>query len=345
VFVLSRGVRVRRRVLGSAFLAVGALLLLLSVGTVAYAQWAEWQHALQQPPGPRETLPERLEIEASQALIAPAPRPPAPETAATPGPSPAPGADDGWDATLPPLDAVWESDWPEALALLDAFHARFPDHAAANEKLYAALVSYGRALIESDRVAEGIAQLERAQGLLPGRGEAPAALLAPTAAATPVVSPTPEPSAAPRPSYGRPAWIKIPRIGVDSSVMEVGVRGGEYEVPAWDVGYHADSAEPGEPGNSVFNGHLETIDAGRVFARLKELAVGDAVYVYTGTHRLDWVVEGVRTVPTADHSFILPTPDARITLYTCAGRYNPLTRDYTHRLAVVGRLVKAVQRT
>ncbi len=126
--------------------------------------------------------------------------------------------------------------------------------------------------------------------------------------------------------------------------MEVGVRGGEYEVPAWDVGFHADSAELGQVGNSVFTGHLETIDAGRVFARLRELQTGDAVFVYTTAYRLGWIVEEVWTVPNSDHEFIQPTTDVRLTLYTCAGTYNPLARDYTHRRVVVGRLVEVAGR-
>jgi sortase (surface protein transpeptidase) len=79
----------------------------------------------------------------------------------------------------------------------------------------------------------------------------------------------------------RALWIEIPRIGVDARVVEVSVQGGEYQVPSFDVGHHADSANPDEPGNSVFNGHLHAIEAGRVFARLHELAQGDMVHVYT----------------------------------------------------------------
>jgi len=146
-------------------------------------------------------------------------------------------------------------------------------------------------------------------------------------------------------TYGRPTWLSIPRIRVDSRVSPVKMVGGEYQVPAWDVGYHADSAEPGELGNTVFNGHLTTINAGRVFARLRELRPNDAVYVYTATHRLDWVVTEVRTVPNTDDSFVDPTEDTRITLYTCAGQWDPRVQDYTHRQVVVAKLVSAAPRS
>jgi LPXTG-site transpeptidase (sortase) family protein len=145
--------------------------------------------------------------------------------------------------------------------------------------------------------------------------------------------------------YGRPAWLSIPRIRVDAGVTPVKLVGGAYQVPPWNVGYHADSADPGDAGNTVFNGHLTTINAGRVFARLRELQPGDAVYVYTATHRLDWVVTEARTVPNTVDSFIDPTVDTRITLYTCAGRWDPGSQDYTHRQVVVAKLVAATPRS
>jgi LPXTG-site transpeptidase (sortase) family protein len=145
----------------------------------------------------------------------------------------------------------------------------------------------------------------------------------------------------PLPSYGRTVRIEIPRIGVDSTVTEVGIENGEYQVPSREVGHHLDSSSAGEPGNSVFNGHLQTLNAGRVFARLHELQAGDRIYLHTVSHQLDWVVQDVQTVPVANSSFILPTEDTRITLYTCAGSYNPLTRLYSHKLVVVAKMMAA----
>ncbi|HLI27257.1 MAG TPA: class F sortase [Chloroflexota bacterium] len=224
--VAQRQTRAQR--LGTLLLAFGALLLVLGGGTVAYAHWAEWQHARQVQAEPPEALPARLE--------------------ATP---------------------LGE----------DTLSAR----AAAR------------------RVA-------------------------------------------PEVPIGEPVRMEIPRINVRSSVMALPPKDGEYQVPSFDVGYHADSARMGEVGNAIFNGHLETIDAGRVFARLHELAPGDAIYVYTATHRFDWVVQEVRLVPNTDRSFLLPTTDTRITLYTCAGQFDLRTRDYTHRLVVTGKLVRVSPR-
>src|SRR4051794_30607378 len=149
------------------------------------------------------------------------------------------------------------------------------------------------------------------------------------------------PPAAP---VSRPIWMLIPRLGVDSSVMEMEAQGGEYQVPSFDVGHHADSARPGEVGNQIYDGHLFTIDAGQVFARLKELAAGDAVYVYTATHRFDWVVEDAQTVETSARDFLLPTPDTRLTLHPWDGTLALRPGDYTPRRVVVGRLVQVTPR-
>lgn len=172
----------------------------------------------------------------------------------------------------------------------------------------------------------------------------PARTPTPTASPRPSMSTTPVPTPTPRPEYGPATAMQIPKIGVKGNIMEVGVKSGEFEVPAWDIGHHEGSADPGEPGNAVFNGHLQTIDAGRVFARLDELEPGDAVYVYTARYRLDWTVESATALPTSDQSFIRSTGDVRLTLYTCTGTWNPLTRDYDHRQVVVARLVSASPR-
>ena len=364
--------------LSSVLVAFGGILIALSIGTVAAAQWREWQHRLQEPPGPQEILPETLELTMGQAaltvpgaepegadgLLAAAPSlPPEPPTATatpvptavptathtpTPAPTPTPTADDHWRAALAQLDGVWEADWPAAVERIEAFRAQFPDHAEATEKLYTALVAWGQALIDGGQIGEGIAQLERAQELLPGRDEGAAALRALTPTPTPYPLPVLKVVAAAKPpsvESGRPVWMVIPRIGVNSSVVNVGVKQGVYQVPPFSVGYHTDSATAGSPGNSVFTGHVISIDEGRVFARLPELRPGDAVYVYTLSERLDWVVEAVATVPNTERRYIQPTDDTRITLYTCTGQYWPVVGDFSHRRVVVGRLVRASPRT
>jgi LPXTG-site transpeptidase (sortase) family protein len=140
-------------------------------------------------------------------------------------------------------------------------------------------------------------------------------------------------------TFGPAVWMRIPTIGVDSHVSETGVVGGYYDVPWFDIGHHDDSANPGEAGNSVFNGHVVTINAGDVFRRLHELNPGDAVYAYTAQYRLDWVVTDVFSVVQEDNSFLDSTDTPRLTLYTCTGHFNPIERSYAERFVVYADLV------
>src|SRR5207302_3128448 len=105
-------------------------------------------------------------------------------------------------------------------------------------------------------------------------------------------------------NFGRAEWMRVPRIGVDGHISDVTIIDGYYDVPWFDVGHHVDSHAPGEPGNSIFNGHVVTINAGEVFRHLGQLIGGDAVYVYTPMYRLDWVVTDIFSVAAEDGTLL-----------------------------------------
>lgn len=338
-----------RRWLANVLIGFGALLLALGMGTVGYAEFAEWQHAARAAPGPVEALPDRVGslVRATPAeRAAPAERGSAgsvgsdasagggagapnaalrPATPVPPRGDPAPAA----STSAPASAASAPVDSPPAPTTVIAPTPMLPPPPAAPAE------AAPPAVAPSD--AE------------PAAADDPAArvALAPAPESTGGIVPT-VPPVVERPtepaSYGPATWIAIPKLGVAIGVMRVGVRGGEYVVPSWEVGHHADSANPGERGNAVMNGHLETINAGRVFARLKDLRPGDAVYTYTATHRLTWAVRETATVPNTEHGFVQPTDDRRLTLYTCAGTFNARAQDYTHRLVVVAELAEVSDR-
>ena len=149
------------------------------------------------------------------------------------------------------------------------------------------------------------------------------------------------PAGEPREDYGPPTWLAIPAIDLDTPISEVGIKDGYYETARFRVAYHADSVHPGAIGNSIYNGHLTSLTDGRVFARLDELREGDAIALYTASHRTDWVVVGAGWV-TADATwYIEPTQDIRATFYTCGGIFDFRKRDYSHRYVVVAGFVRA----
>jgi LPXTG-site transpeptidase (sortase) family protein len=140
-------------------------------------------------------------------------------------------------------------------------------------------------------------------------------------------------------AFGPAEWMRIPSIGVDSHISDVGVVDGYYDVPWFDIGHHADSHNPGDVGNAVFNGHVVTINAGEVFRQLDQVQQGDAIYLYTPSYRLDWVTTATFPVDQHDSSFLEDTAEPRVTLYTCTGQFNPIERNYAQRLVVSALLV------
>lgn len=287
----------RRLLLGNLLIVLGAIVLALGIGTVAYADWAERQHAAQAPAGPIETLPSQVDTSAPARSLATA------TLVATPWPTP----------SLP----------PPTLAAAPPRPTLEPTYTAA---------------VPATEAAPPVVPTE----VPPVAAEVPPVAAEAPAAAPPVAAEAPAPT--PPPSYGPAVSMAIPKLKLNGNIIEVGVAWGAYVVPSWDIGHHEDSAQPGEAGNAVFNGHIETINAGRVFSRLKELTPGDAIYTYTKTERLTWVVRETKKVDRNDTEFFAPTDDTRITLYTCAGTWLPLERDYSERLVVVGELANVEPR-
>lgn len=129
--------------------------------------------------------------------------------------------------------------------------------------------------------------------------------------------------------------IRIPKIEVDSPVVEAPLEKGEWQVPKFVAGHLEGTANPGEVGNVALSGHVESIASGNVFARLKELSIGDDVTLFSTGGPSSYTVIEIKVVKNDDLSVVAPTPEPVLTLITCTGSWNPLTRDYAERLIVV----------
>ncbi|MHB1005861.1 MAG: sortase [Chloroflexota bacterium] len=157
------------------------------------------------------------------------------------------------------------------------------------------------------------------------------------APARPALTPTPTPR-----TYAPAVGMRIPSIGVDSRVVEVGLVNGEYEVPRFYVGHYTGTSAPGEPGNGVYTGHVESLDKGQVFARLSSVKIGEEIQIYSADGVWRYRITEIKIVPYDDLSVMQPTPDTRVTLITCTGTYDWATRQYTHRFIVTAKLVTPV---
>lgn len=143
-----------------------------------------------------------------------------------------------------------------------------------------------------------------------------------------------------------PSRLVIPAIGLDAPVRPVGLmtvtEGGQtyyqWQVPdGFAAGWFDTSAPPGQPGNTVLDGHHNI--RGQVFRYLVNLKPGDTILVYAGEQVYRYIVRERHillekgqslAVRLKNAEWIQPTADERLTLVTCW----PYTNN-THRLIVV----------
>jgi sortase A len=151
----------------------------------------------------------------------------------------------------------------------------------------------------------------------------------------------------PPPAGDPPTRLVIPRINLDTPVVEVGwriVESNGKRISVWDVadsiaGWHRGSGYPGNLGNTVLSGHHNI--KGEIFRYLVELEEGDSVELYVDDQRYPYRVtekhilqeKGMSDEVRSENArWIAKTTDERVTLVTCW----PYTNN-THRVIVVAR--------
>ncbi|WP_433550904.1 class F sortase [Micromonospora zamorensis] len=149
----------------------------------------------------------------------------------------------------------------------------------------------------------------------------------------------PSVAAAPTPQ-GPPTRVRVPRIGVDSTLTVLGLDRSGALIPPTDfdtAGWYGGGPAPGDTGPAVLAGHLDSRRGPAVFARLDELRPGDRVDVWRGGQRLSFRVTGsIRArkdqFPTA--AVYGPTPGAELRLVTCGGDFDRRSRHYRDNIVV-----------
>ena len=164
----------------------------------------------------------------------------------------------------------------------------------------------------------------------------------PTYTYTPQPSPTPTITPSPTPRPGLPIRLEIPALGVNAVIEHVGLtKDLAMDVPARveDVAWYKLGYRPGERGNAVIAGHLDTIrGAPAVFWDLESLEPGDEIFVLG--------LDGVK------HRFLVdfhtrypydsapvqqifgPADQPQLVLITCKGDWDRINRNYSHRVVV-----------
>lgn len=153
----------------------------------------------------------------------------------------------------------------------------------------------------------------------------------------------------PPPRAGLPSRIAIPTIGLNAAVERVGLLPDnspgtpqDYANTAWFEG----SARPGEVGNAVINGHVDSTRGPAVFFNLPKLKANDYVYV-TGDDGVErtFVVRGVERYGPYDapleRIFGPRTDGTFLNLITCdnATAFDRRTASYTGYVTVYTELL------
>lgn len=145
-----------------------------------------------------------------------------------------------------------------------------------------------------------------------------------------------------------PVRLRIPKIGIDTQLAQVGLlSNGHMEMP-WDIGtaaWYKYSPTPGEKGPAVIVGHLDganIINMAGIFYKIHELAPGDQISVIRADGTVaNFKVLYLKQVPQDN----FPTQEiygninyAGIRLITCGGTFDDATGHYNDNTVVFGAL-------
>jgi hypothetical protein len=140
-----------------------------------------------------------------------------------------------------------------------------------------------------------------------------------------------------------PRYLKIPKLGVDARVLQVGVTtSGALGTPSnvFDTAWYTGSAEPGQPGATLIDGHVSSWTSHGVFYGLTTLLPGDQIQIVRG----DGTVINYQVVKTQIYNASNVNMQAAITpitpgtsglnLITCTGDVIPGTSLFNERIIV-----------
>lgn len=138
-----------------------------------------------------------------------------------------------------------------------------------------------------------------------------------------------------------PSGVRIPAIGVDSTLVTLGREpDGTVEVPAdWQrPGWFSEGARPGQPGPAVILGHVDSRAGPAVFYRLHELGPGDEIVVdRAGGSIVAFTVDRVERHDKDDfptRAVYYPTLEPTLRLVTCGGVLDTQARSYQDNVIV-----------
>jgi hypothetical protein len=148
-------------------------------------------------------------------------------------------------------------------------------------------------------------------------------------------------AAAPAEVAGLPRQLRIPRLRIAAAVEHVGLApDGAMEVPKRyeNVAWYNLGPPPGQAGNAVLAGHLDSKTGPAIFWRLRELRPGDEVFVL-GNDDVErrFIVRAAESYRFDDAPLLRifgPSAEAGLNLITCGGSFDRRSQNYDQRLVV-----------
>jgi sortase (surface protein transpeptidase) len=148
-------------------------------------------------------------------------------------------------------------------------------------------------------------------------------------------------------AVAEPVRLRIPQIGVDTRLQHLGqARDRTIEVPTrWGVaGWYAQGPRPGDDGDAVLLGHVDSRNGPAVFFRLADLRRGDRIEIERADRAVvRFAVTKVgrydkRRFPTNDVYY--PTLEPALRLVTCGGEFDARAGHYRSNVIAFARLVR-----
>ncbi len=112
-----------------------------------------------------------------------------------------------------------------------------------------------------------------------------------------------------------PVRILIPNAGIDLKVINAPIVNGYWELSETTASYGLGSGHPGAKGNTVIFAHARE----GLFYNLKDVKLGDIIYVFTKDKWYRYKVNKIDAVYPNQTEVIQPTKNEVLTLYTCTG--------------------------
>lgn len=164
------------------------------------------------------------------------------------------------------------------------------------------------------------------------------------ATSIPLLSPTNSPT--PTPTIPQPHYFNIPKINVSAPIIPVGVdENGKMQLPENinEVGWYEPGFKPGEQGNAVIGGHLDsTTGEGAIFYHLHELEPGDKLIT---TDEFGNQYTFIVTAKEAYEYDKVPLEEVfgknskkRLNLISCTGLWIAGEHNYSHRMVIYSEL-------